>query len=198
MKLKDLLIEQITYDEIQDWVKQAGKAGVEVTITGGKLTVNEHGLISTSGDLVQEIRLVFTGNSSLPIFSSPFAPSMWDKRQIDKVNFFRTTVNDFQNVPDCQVIAFWDCKVESLSGIEKLKGCRRLTLVRRVNNHKPIGLLRLLKMPSLTLVDFDRFIEDEQASLTMSHIINKHLKDKDIADCMDELIEAGFKEYAKS
>jgi hypothetical protein len=122
---------------------------------------------------------------------------MWDSREIDETLFFRTTVKDFQNVPDCRTVHLWDCKVDSFSGIEKLEGCRRLALSRRVNNHKPIGLLRLLKMPSLALVDFDRFIDDEQASLTMSHIINKHLKDKDISECMDELIEAGLKEYAK-
>jgi hypothetical protein len=61
------------------------------------------------------------------------------------------------------------------------------------------GVLCLLKHPNLKKIFFPSSMAPERAndSLRALYIVSKHLESKDVSECMDELIEAGLKEYAK-
>jgi hypothetical protein len=63
------------------------------------------------------------------------------------------------------------------------------------------GVLSLFKCPKLKeVVIMDNSSPNKERFAQLSSIMTKHLSsaDRDITECMDELIEAGLKEYAKS
>lgn len=61
------------------------------------------------------------------------------------------------------------------------------------------GVLGLLKHPKLKEIQFFSGMTPDHAnkSLQALHIVAKHMKSKDVTECMDELMEAGLKEFAK-
>jgi hypothetical protein len=81
-------------------------------------------------------------------------------------------------------------KNDTLTGIEK--NIKAFTLYLRQCEHISGGVLSLLKMTDVTEVYL------EGTNCGWMEIVQKHLDgDGDILECQEELIEAGFKEYAK-
>lgn len=86
--------------------------------------------------------------------------------------------------------------VDSFAGIEKLTSMTSMIVHIK---HTDSGLLRLLKIPNLKTLQ----IGNEQSSgqdknlVKALKIVMKHLEHKDLIKCQDDLIDAGFEEYAK-
>lgn len=59
------------------------------------------------------------------------------------------------------------------------------------------GMLKVFKWPEFRY--YSSYDGDERDIIKAAHIINEHLRkeERDIAECMDELIQAGLKEFAK-
>jgi hypothetical protein len=110
-------------------------------------------------------------------------------------------VDDFKEFPDCEFLNLWKgVEILSFEGIEN----NIITEIGLYDGiHIRCGLLRILKMPHLKIFKmhadggaFDAKPLDKKLAQAVE-IVRKHLKTKDISECMDELIEAGLKEYAK-
>jgi hypothetical protein len=112
------------------------------------------------------------------------------------------TVKSFKNwIPAHKQLSinFGADPVTTLEGIEK-QPCEELFIDIQDEQSLKCGVLRLMKCPNLRYININviapSYDNDSDAS-KINDIINKHLPNKDLADCMDELIEAGLKEYAK-
>jgi hypothetical protein len=102
-------------------------------------------------------------------------------------------VTNFKNLPHAREFDFGDVEIKSFEGVnenDKLVGLN-------FNNVKcQCGLLRLLKVKSLEKISVWGSADKNLAKAI--GIIRKNLDEgRDLPDCMDELIEAGLKEYAK-
>jgi hypothetical protein len=83
---------------------------------------------------------------------------------------------------------------------ELAKNVNRLNTLILVGDTEFSGLLSALKIPGLTHFSFEGTRDSSKLSEKLQkavEIVHRHLQTKDIAECMDELIEAGLKEYAK-
>jgi hypothetical protein len=107
-----------------------------------------------------------------------------------------------KEAPNSRELELRHCYVKSLAGIEQLTNLKRIYWTYS-GNDAPFGVLRLFKVPNLTEiktiyhVDPKDIRKGEYGQYALE-IVNKHLKgDRSVADCMDELMEAGLKEYAK-
>jgi hypothetical protein len=123
-----------------------------------------------------------------------------DQPQVEVI-FATMLVENMLSAPNARGIELRHCYVKSLAGIEKLSNLKRLFWTYS-GSDAPFGVLGLLKLPNLIEIKFtfqmdpNDIREGEEAQVALE-IVNKHLKDKNVAECMDELIEAGLKEYAK-
>jgi hypothetical protein len=102
-------------------------------------------------------------------------------------------ITNFKNLPYAKKFEFGDVEIKSFEGINKNEQLRELNFA---DAKCHCGLLSLLKVKSLESI-FTWSGVDKNLSKAFD-IIKKNLDEgRDIADCMDELIEAGLKEYAK-
>jgi hypothetical protein len=108
---------------------------------------------------------------------------------INAVSLQDYVFDECKDLPDVEKLFIHDSQMNNLAGIEKL---HRLKYIELYDVEVNCGLMRLFKVPNLQEAYLSGSIGEEPA-----RIIEKHLKDHNIAECMDELIEAGFKEYAK-
>lgn len=103
--------------------------------------------------------------------------------------------------------------IRSLKGLsETVKGVlilrlRNLTTLEYLPKHiygeltieagdKITNLLRVFSVKGLTHIKFD-IEESSEDSIKITEIINKWLPSKDVIECQEELIEAGFKRFAR-
>jgi hypothetical protein len=107
------------------------------------------------------------------------------------------TIDDFKNFPDCAYLNI--LKRVSISSFEGIESNKTKQLIIHEGAIIDCGLLRLLKMPNLETLKFETgsmsMVTDNKKLRDAIHILNQHLKS--VPDCMDALIEAGLKEYAK-
>lgn len=85
------------------------------------------------------------------------------------------------------------------SGIEKLVSNTENLIFKRVSRLDPMPVLSLFKLKNVRNISFQTdFKKSSSTVVTPWRIIRKHLSgDKDILECREELIENGFKEWAK-
>ena len=110
------------------------------------------------------------------------------------------TIENFNDWPTAEYITAGEFTLKSLAGIERFPKLKALRLNANKVTDIQCGLMRLLKCPALGIFRIHLYDESSDVSDKFDKaldIIDKHLETKDIAECMDELIEAGFKEYAK-
>lgn len=82
----------------------------------------------------------------------------------------------------------------TFTSIEKLISNSELLSIENAHKIKPSGVLSLFKLKNVT----DVFFESANPKPEWIKIVSKHLDaDKDILECREELIAAGFKDYAK-
>lgn len=108
------------------------------------------------------------------------------------------TVDGFEGMPSCNKLDLVGAEVKSWDGIEKMINLEQLHLGDDTT-FDDTRLLKILKAPKLQSIAYNTSIpydlrEDEDKAI---EIINKHLKDKDIAKCVDELHDEGLEEFAK-
>jgi hypothetical protein len=119
--------------------------------------------------------------------------------QINSADRGRVVIDGFDKWPKADFLTIHGCEIESLAGIEKLE-LEEFDLHLITHDDLKCGLLRLLKCPHLmrayvvALIGTDT--EDDDLAKAVS-IIDEHLPTKDIAEAMDEMMEAGLKRYAK-
>jgi hypothetical protein len=110
-----------------------------------------------------------------------------------------SSIDNFHNWPKVQFLRIEGFVLKSLAGIENTP-LRTLRFIFNKIDELQCGLLRVLKCPELTGLKInlhDESMEVSDGIDAMTEIIEKHLENHDIAECIDELIEAGFKQYAK-
>lgn len=87
--------------------------------------------------------------------------------------------------------------IKSFRGIDKLTKLRVIS----IDTESMIvdcGLLRLLKIPSLKRIVLNRRDDTKNKFDSAMSIVFKHFEgDREVAECQQELIEAGLQEYAK-
>jgi hypothetical protein len=105
-------------------------------------------------------------------------------------------LESFEDLPNCREIDMVrNVIIKSFKGIEKLTHCKSLT----IDDSKlaeGCGLLSILKASNLKNFYIDEWTnqEDQEAF----KILLRHFNgSRNVADCMDDLMEAGFKKYAK-
>jgi hypothetical protein len=107
----------------------------------------------------------------------------------------RLPLESFEDLPNCRYINLaGNIGIKSFKGIEKLSNLRRIS-IRESHLEEGCGLLSLLKAAQLKEVEIDD--ETNEADQKAFHIFYRYFGTQNVADFMDELIEAGFKKYAK-
>lgn len=133
-----------------------------------------------------------------PKFYWPFGETKLGNLHILQNGTTLLTMDDWTEVPSSITwCVLGGVNIASLKGIERLTKLKHITLeAANASTVATGGLLRLLKCPSLDDI-FINMTYVEQRTRAALRIINKHLKDKNIPECQQELIEEGFEEYAK-
>lgn len=110
---------------------------------------------------------------------------------------------NFKGWPKCAKIELsgnHNLQIQSLDGLETT-GVKDFSFgIYKGKKQIPSNPLRLLKCQNLEtlFVNINVKNDAEDAEITkIFKIIRSHLKDKDIAECSEELIDAGLEEYAK-
>jgi hypothetical protein len=165
-------------------------------------------LISTVDDLLNAdksginsniILLSLDVNKSAPVkFDPPVGPNDWKNlEQFGLVGGQRSpephVIEDFTKMPDVRTLSVSRVEVKSLKGITNLK---RLKTLEIYTASFDCGLVSLLKAPNLNSIILDNYVGDDDLHEALS-IISAHLDSRDIAECMDALMEKGLKKYAK-
>jgi RNA recognition motif-containing protein len=200
MKLQELLQEDLQSQEIQKWLGDWSISSFRILdeVSLNKSNINEIFNDKTLKvvDGLESIDL-YT-NTINSTFSWPFAKYFPSNMELSIQGSSNKPgiIENFKDFPDVHnlfILRYIDIK--SLDGFENTK----ITFLNLEHLKTDIecGLLRLLKSKHLQIVKPPKFGgEDLKHALT---IVDKHLSggDGNIPDCMDELIEAGLKKYAK-
>lgn len=109
--------------------------------------------------------------------------------ELDFFNYILTA----KDLPNCREMFFTGSALSGFSDIKKLTNLETIGF-----DFSTItgGLLGLLKLPKLATIE--NYVEEKDPTAFKAlNIIKKHLKDKDLLACQDELIDADLEEYAK-
>jgi hypothetical protein len=205
MKIRDLLFENIDIERVKKWAEHS--CIIELEYANGdhdfvgikrladKLRVVNNKVTIYSPNPVEIFALIFQARP-------PINGDQWEEGDLHEylsVDIEHFVLDDWKLIPKPAIaIEFKDdgC-VRSFKGInEALPDLDVIHFGVNMQRLKPdVGMLNLLKSKSLRhIVTLGRHSDE---FVNVVGIINKHLKSKDIADCMDELIEAGLKDWAK-
>lgn len=222
MKFKEYLKEDETWsvlDKFHDWLKDNGakyrvwSGDWEVDSdefnpnkTSTK-TVDKDDIFTRAGHklgferVVSELQILYddnhTGRLELPT-SLFFIPDNLTKLTVANHGNNVIKLDRFDQLLDTRFLKLHDkIEVHSFSGIEKLTRLKYLT----VNDDSLDSLknpMLLLKSKSLKDVDINvtRYDNDDKDVFKALKIVMKHLDTKDLAECADELYDAGLEEYA--
>jgi hypothetical protein len=214
MKLTDILeaVEKkpLTPEQLAWWKKHIqisinsqqikGLAAYNKSIESGKKANFGAQLKDTS-----HVRLIFSFLRS-PVTECPIPAELieWYLPRLDSVAYEDATLEADSKLVNMGV------KSISLSGRPKVNSLKPLLALDSVENltlsvaifypdYWNTGVLALLKMPHLKVINLlTKPSSGPSKDLYKAlKIVQKHLEAKDISECMDELMEAGLKEYAK-
>lgn len=197
MKLSEILKEQEVSAIRQWWMNwrwtpRTDRSDVEEEIKN----------VLTADDKIKPGKSYITVNPMIKgdnVYDPPMDKNWWSKDvkdfSIAKGADRFVIVPNFECIPSAiEHLSLSATIVKTLKGIEDLHYLTSFSVSH--NTEFNCGLLRLLKCPVLTYVgnsgkDVDKKLQDAL------DIIKKHLKDKNIPECQQELIEEGLQEYAK-
>lgn len=116
---------------------------------------------------------------------------------LDECNVSRNPIGSINELPtNCKKISAVYCDIESLKDIHKrIQYCEKLYLAGNPIKSNILGLLKIRGLKDVSLGD--RLNQQGSDLMEIAKIIKKYLGNGDIVDCQDELIDAGFKDYAK-
>jgi hypothetical protein len=177
--------------------------GATISLNTGLVMPNDNG-----SSFIQ-----FVGKAQSEVFDPPFGPNDYTDHAIRSLCLQGFKITDLSRIPPLERLileyadiksfngAHWidtltirDSTVESFDSIVALEV---ETIEFSGNNQlESTGVLKLLKNIHLKKILVHATETHTELGKVMK-IVGSHLKDKNIPDCMDELIEAGLKEYAK-
>lgn len=167
----------------------------------GEVRLRLEALIDESGQFSDEFQNItrFKGHlkNGVSYITWPVLPKEIDVLDLESSGT-KFEIKDFNGWPNTGVIdagAGYGRRltIYSFAGIDKLTNLKRLAFECDTIWIKG-GVLRLLKCPSLTEVKLESYDDSLE---NLQNIINKHLKNKNIPECQQELIEEELQEYAK-
>jgi hypothetical protein len=214
MKLIDIIeaVEKkpLTPEQLAWWKKHIqisidfqtvnGKAAYNKSIESGKKADFGAQLKSTS-----DVRLVFSFLRS-PITECPIPADLiaWYLPKLESVAYEDATFEADSKLVNMSVKSIslsGSPKVNSLKPLLALDSVEELTFSTAIYypDAWKTGVLTLLKMPHLKKIKLlgQPSSDSSKALRAALDIVQKHLTEKDISECMDELMEAGLKEYAR-
>lgn len=168
----------------------------------GSLPAKDHISVNEDGKLVVDpgaraLVIIVKLNTSENIIKEKIRGDDWiigDKGTVG-MSFYSGTNMDESWLPNVKELCFGDCDFTSLK-LDPHK-FSKLTHLRLINGTTVKGgLMSLFTLPKFQDISANRFLQDENLFKAIQ-IINHHLKDKNAAECIDELMEAGLKEYAR-
>jgi hypothetical protein len=155
---------------------------------GCEWRMTENGYFATTSDYIQ-----VTSKAIGAEYEEPDGVD-WGEVIISLQSF---KLSNLKGMPSAPKVAFDDCNLVSLEGIERCMA-EQVSFIRCNANMNPVGLLRVLKARNVKrFVISDSFGLGANVANQLHKIMNRHLESRSIADCMDDLIEAGFKDFAK-
>lgn len=112
------------------------------------------------------------------------------------------TVNDFSQIPNVKIVTLIDCDIKSLKGIEKLTKLESIIFQSvDLSNKLKCPLLRLFKIPKIKNVYFlEHALPEKLVDVMYKFLPNGRGAVQAVGslpECQQEMIEAGFQEYAK-
>lgn len=195
MKFKEFLNETASEAEVQKYLKDFRIESLKATVGKSKdAEAIEKVANGESNDLEIGARNL---NGKGPVFSWPFAKS---PKPLDQLSIgMGTGAGAIITIENCEEFMDTDFLnlhrqviIKSLKGIENLHSLDHIGFFMEKKNLQ-CGLLRLFKCPNLTSIIFSG-----SAYYGLEDVMMELLKgDKDIIECQDALINAGFEEYAK-
>lgn len=195
MRLKEILKES-NEDEIKNWfsiwtAQEDGSSDLDQSLKDGKLHP-------------KWAKFAVWANKADQVFDPPMGTSWWDNNpELDEfavvgaLSSGSVIIPSFQKMPNVKELRFGRATIKSFKGIEKLSNLEIIDFSSGAFMIEGGGLLSLLKAPKLRKFDIGIYATFEHDVMIALQIIEKHLKDKDIAECAEELIDAGLDEYAK-
>ena len=130
---------------------------------------------------------------------APFAPLRFDSLVLTRMKNLDITLG----LPDCTTCIIDIGPGVSFKGIHKTAlrswNCDNWVIRnRQFNTTLPTNLLGILLLRGVKSITIGHSTSQQAQFRSVSDILNKHLKgDRDINECQEELIDAGFKEQAK-
>jgi hypothetical protein len=212
MKFKQYLSESSendNWEKFRDWVTDVGRVKFSHSDRFSDLSVNAQSLVDLGisdfrylinfKDLsldpgIRTIELKFK-KSNFKSYKNIFTQSKPMNLMIIDVSQVKIEIKDWSQLFDAdEIYIHGACKVTSWNGLDKIKLDKLEMFDVHDDSDIECGFLKLFKT-SIKKLDI------ENKNKEMSHaakIVAKHIEgDKSIADCMDDLIEAGLKKYAK-
>lgn len=111
-------------------------------------------------------------------------------------NMFLRSIKGIPSIVHGNVLINGSRVVQSFEGLPKvIEGKLSLHSFGYLSETPPKNILVVFKIKGLTQIEFTRPMAGDYKKV--SDIVNKHLKTGDMIECQEELIEAGFKEYAR-
>ena len=189
-------------DKIEQWLRFHPATRILPEKINDDLTIGTiYTLIIGDDDLVQygeghylPVHFTQVGEYTFTTFKQG-ASLIGSPKKVEKFTIKTGTVNSFEGIPEeaeMMNLSQWN-NLTSLKGINNhIKSCERMII--------PIGIksniLGLLYIKDLEIVS-PPFGKGEEL-INALIILHKHLKgDNDVLECQEELISAGYKEYAK-
>jgi hypothetical protein len=211
MKFKEYLTEQNNDEAIETWLYQHlydhGKGHRSmmsplITVKDGKIEYTERGLKHYSNP--HKMRLHFDTRSAARK-TDKWEPPAYDPNVLF-TNVAQLKIEGFHEVQNLKAIAAKSIEKLEIDGSEILswdgiKGFTGLKILqlndRTFENSAPLPIITLIRLPMIEHFEVLSILDDNETLLKLVRIVKKYLPSKNVADCMDELMEAGLKEYAK-
>jgi hypothetical protein len=208
MKIHELFESESRQERIQDGIYRLEKDGLlSISDIGTQglgsldrlksaaefLSVNKQGkiIVDTNGKMIA-INLNFRSRSN--VIRDEVRTTDWDIKGKVSVTFYGGDGMEADWLPNVHMLTLSSCKFKSFK-LNPMQLNEVTDISFRLDTEITSGLLGILKLPKLKSIFNDHL--DSAKLKTALDIIKKHLGTKDISECMDELIEAGLKEYAK-
>jgi len=195
MKLKDL-VESAGHKETFDkWYADNRFEGMPAQLKYQNGRIVKYDILKSSGSSYKLNGFTKAEHLSGPKrkFEGPqgIPPTAWS---VSRMVFENYEFEDYEDVPDVQVVLFKDCVFKSFKGIEKKRQLVNISF----GGHDPkdvleCGVLRIIKSQAQVCMG----INNQTEMSKLCHIISDNLKDKDTVEAQSQLIDAGFEEYAK-
>ena len=190
MKLKEILAGEAAEDAFYDWLDDNLQPWIgsihkpHLDYEDGKVRVGA----SHRSDF-SRASIIFKNKSR---WNPPVESNNWNTADIRDIYLEQYSMQNFDKVPNVEFISLKNVMLDSFRGVEKLTNLEHFRMESPLSKSLPKNILRLYKNTSLQVVDLDGVYPAK-----LIEIFDKHFDERDITEAIDEMIEQGYKEYAK-